>query len=299
MLRQAENRVKVEGILNEIELKYGSFKKMGVDTETIGGSISVKVKQKINGEEKELVIPVYMFSTKFTNAGRPNPAYESIERVMNEFHSIAAVGEENADCIRITGGDIRMNEFYSRDGRFVSYPRVHASFVNKIARGDMHPEASFSAEFVIAKKVDEVNSNGEETGRLRVDAILPQYGGKVDVVPLYAESENVISSVSTYWEVGDTVKAHGRLDFSSITETTLEEAGFGEPIERVRTINRSDIVITGGSQEPLSGDFAYDADEIQSALADRKMRLEQQKDKPKAEMIRKAPARNGFNDLGF
>ena len=44
MLRQAENRVKIEGILSEIDLKNGSFKKNGVEMESIGGIIKVKVK---------------------------------------------------------------------------------------------------------------------------------------------------------------------------------------------------------------------------------------------------------------
>ena len=53
MLKQAENRVKVEGILSEIDINPTSFKKNGRDVEAIGGSIIVKVIQKISGVEKE------------------------------------------------------------------------------------------------------------------------------------------------------------------------------------------------------------------------------------------------------
>ena len=53
MLRQAENKVKIEGILAEIDLKPGTFKKDGKDMDSIGGSIIVKVTQKISGEEIE------------------------------------------------------------------------------------------------------------------------------------------------------------------------------------------------------------------------------------------------------
>ena len=177
------------------------------------------------------------------------------------------------------------------------------SFVQKIAKSDCKPEATFTAEFVVGAKNEEIGSNGDPTGRYRIDAIVPQYGGKVDVVPMYAQSEGVISAVSTYWEVGDTVKANGRLDFSATTETIIEEVDFGEPIEKTRTINRSDLIITGGSQEPLEGDFAFDYSEIQSALADRKLRLEKQKDKDMSRAAsRQTPpqnAKNGFADLGF
>ena len=272
--------------------------------ESIGGHIIVKVTQKISGEEKELAIPVHMFASKLTNKGTPNPAYESIKKVMDEYVSIAASenGEDGADRVRITSGSVRMNEYYSQDGRLISFPRVNASFVSRINKADCKPEATYTAEFVVANKAEEI-VNDEPTGRYRIDAIIPQYGGKVDVVPMYAQSPGVIDAVSTYWNVGDTVKANGRLDFSATTETIIEEVDFGEPIEKTRTINKSDLIITGGSQEPLEGDFAFDNAEIQSALADRKVRLEAQKDKDMSRAASKAAppknSNNGFADLGF
>ena len=305
MLRQAENRVKVEGILSEIDIKPGSFNKNGKTMESIGGHIIVKVIQKISGVEKELSIPVYMFASKLTNKGTPNPAYESIKKVANEYVSIAASenGEDGADRVRITSGSIRMNEYYSQDGRLISFPRVNASFVSRIAKNECKPEATYTTEFVVANKAEEVDKNGQLTGRYRIDAIIPQYGGKVDVVPMFAQSAGVIDAVSNYWNVGDTVKANGRLDFSATTETIIEEVDFGEPIEKTRTINRSDLIITGGSQEPLEGEFAFDNGEIQDALAGRKLRLENQKDKDMSRAsAKKAPpqnAKNGFDDLGF
>jgi len=305
MLRQAENRVKIEGILAEIDIKPGSFNKNGQTMESIGGSITVKVTQKISGEEKELAIPVHMFASKLTNKGTPNPAYESIKKIADEYVSIAASdnGEDGADRIRITSGSVRMNEYYSADGRLVSFPRVNASFVQRISKAECKPEATFTTEFVVANKSEEIDRNGEVTGRYRIDAIIPQYGGRVDVVPMFAQSPGVIDAVSTYWEIGDTVKANGRLDFSATTETTLEEVDFGEPIEKTRTINRSDLIITGGSQTALEGDAAFDNAEIQNALADRKLRLEKQKDRDMSRAAtRQAPpqtAKNGFTDLGF
>ena len=305
MLRQAENRAKIEGILAEIDIKPGSFNKDGQTMESIGGSIVVKVTQKISGEEKELSIPVHMFASKLTKRGTPNPAYESIKKVADEYISIAAseTGEDGADRIRITSGNVRMNEYYAQDGRLISFPRINASFITRITKADCKPEATYTAEFVVASKSEELDRNGEPTGRYRIDAILPQYGGKVDVIPMYAQSAGVIDAISTYWNIGDTVKANGRLDFSATTETIIEEVDFGEPIEKTRTINRSDLIITGGSQEPLEGDFAFDNGEIQSALADRKLRLERQKEKDMSRAaIRQAPAKttkNGFTDLGF
>ena len=47
MLRQAENKTKIEGVLAEVDIKPGSFKKNGQDMESIGGSILVKVVVRI------------------------------------------------------------------------------------------------------------------------------------------------------------------------------------------------------------------------------------------------------------
>ena len=153
MLQSKENRVKIEGILSEIDLKTGSFKKNGQDVNSIGGTIKVRVNQKLpNGEEQELEIPVHMFASELTNKGTANPAYESIARVMNEYTSIAAAGVDAADRIRITSGTINMNEYYGQGGNLVSFPRINASFITKVKREEFKPEATFAVVFMIGSK---------------------------------------------------------------------------------------------------------------------------------------------------
>ena len=302
-MRQAENKVKIEGILSEIDLEEAEFMKNGAPQSALRGKIIVKVNQKISGEDKELFIPVHFFANQITNRGTKNPAYESIRKVKDEFISIAACGDEDkADRIRITGASIRANEYFNADGRLQSYPRINASFVNKIKKSECKPEASFGVEFVISGMTEEVDLSGEPTGAVIVKAIIPQYGDRVDVVDFRAETPNVIDGISSIWAVNETVKANGKLDFSSESRVVLKEVDFGDPIEETRTVQRSNLVITGGS-EPLDHDFAFTHDEIQKALTERKMRLEEQKKKaanstPKQKAA-PAPSTEGFADLGF
>ena len=310
MYRQAENKVKIEGILSEIDLKYGSFEREGVGTvDTIGGSIKILVDQVVNGEEIHLEVPVYMFSTRLTKRGDVNPSYASIETVMKEFKSIAATGDKStADKVRITNGTIKMNEFVGKDGRIVSSPRVHASFVSR-AIGEFKPQATFNIEFMVSELKREVDKDGVEVdpAKLFVQAIVPQYtpdnapAMNVDVVPLYATSSNVISAVEEYWEPGSCYKASGRLNFTSRTETVKQEVDFGEAQETVRTINTSEFIVTGGSQAPLDGDYAFELEDIQKGMAARKERLEAMKSGAKS-TAKKTPAQNstkGKLDLGF
>lgn len=301
-MRQAENKVFIEGILSEIDIVERTYTKDDVQNNALAGQIKVRVEQKINGVDKILEIPVHVFVNEMTKKGTKNPAYESIDTVRREFVSIASgAGVEGADRVRISGASIQMNEYWADENRLSSYPRINASFVQRVKRDEFTPKAQFSTELVVSKMINEVDKDGVETGRLKVEGILPQYGGRVDVVPFIAENPNVVDAISQYWQPKDTVKVSGKLNFSSTVEIYTEEQGFGEPIEKRRTINVSELVITGGSQTPLEGDFAFNEEEIKNALAERKTRLENRKAKELARSSsRTAPAQSGFaSDIGF
>lgn len=303
MLTQKENTVKIEGILSEIDIKTGSFKKDGVDTNSIGGVIKIRVNQEINGEMVELEIPVHMFASQYTRNNTPNPAYESIARVMNEYVSIAASDIDHADRVRITKGQLQMNEYYGQNGTLIAFPRVTASFISKIKKDECKPCATFSVVFMIGNKGFETDKDGVETDKYKITGMVPQYGGKIDVMPFYAINKGVIDGVSNYWNEGDTVKAAGKLNFTSKTETRKVEVDFGEPQEETRTITVSELVITGGSSSPLEGEFALNTDDVTAALAERKARLAALKEKGSTRGTSgKAPAASAgskFKDLGF
>ena len=302
MLQTKENKVKIEGILSEIDIKYGSFTKNGTTLKSIGGVIKVRVDQKINGVDTELEIPVHMFASQYTNAGAPNPAYESIERVMNEYVSIAASDVDHADRVRITNGSIQMNEYYGQNGNLVSFPRITTSFVTKVKKDECKPDASFVIVFMVGNKGYELDKDGVETDKYKIVGMVPQYGGRIDVIPFVAVNKGVIDAVSNYWNEGDTVKAAGKLNFTSRTETTTTEVDFGEPIEQTRTISVSELVLTSGSSTPLEGEFALNADDVTAALAARKAKLAELKEKSASKGTSgKAPASTGskFKDLGF
>ena len=305
MFRQAENKVRIEGILSEINLKYGSYVKNGMTIDNIGGNIKVLVHQNINGEDITLDIPVYMFASKLTNAGKPNPAYESIEKVLKEFVSIASgAGEAGADRIRITGASIRMNEYWNAQGQFISFPRINASFVAK-AVGEFRPEASWSLEFAVSSLDFVTDADGVEVEprKLRIKVLVPQYGGKLDTMELYATNPRVIDAITTYWENGKTYTAKGRLNFTSMTQEVREECDFGEPDVKYRTISLNELIVTKGTQSPLEDEMAFAPAELAAALKEHKAYIETLKDKT-ASKTKATPAPSGTStheefDLGF
>ena len=193
-----------------------------------------------------------------------------------------------------------MNEYWATEETLISYPRISASFVSKIKKDELNPKATFNVEFMVGGVKPAVDKDGVETGGIKIAGIVPQYKGAVDVIEFVAHDPNVVDAISNYWKKGDTVKASGRLNFSSTVETIVIHQDFGEDQERTRTINMSELVITGGSQNPLEGDFAFDVSEVNKAYEERKARLAEAKAKDVSRTKRAAaPAQGLGSDLGF
>lgn len=295
MLKQTLNRARIEGIVSEIDLQESSFKKNGADQPCIKGTVKVRVDTKISGKDVTLEVPVQVFAGKFTTTGNPNPAYESAKKVMDSFVSIAASDEASADRIRITGASLAMNEYYKND-KLISFPRISSSFFTKIKKEDCKPEASFEITFMVGSRKEEMNKDEEPTGRLIVNGAIVQYGGKVDVMPFYVESEKAKEGVSN-WDDGDTVTVRGKLNFSSRTETVVRKMEFGDDDEYERTISVSELIITGGSAALGEDDEnKLDPAEMTKGLAERTARLNALKEAPAAT---KAVKPQEKKDFGF
>lgn len=303
MLNQMENKVRIEGILSESDWKDRSFQtKDGKTIEQITGEIKVRVELKNpDSTVSTYEVPVYASANKYKKDGTDNPLYKSMCTYRDTFNSIASVGIDQADRVRITQGRIEMNEYY-KNGKLISYPRITTAFINKITAENCNPEACFSTVFMVVGKHPEVDADGVETGKYIVNGLIPRYNGTVDVVPFCATDPNVVNAVSQYWEEGQTYKAIGMLNFTSRSEDYKVEVDFGTPITRTRTISVSDLVIMGGTDKPMEADFAIDPNEAKAALAERQERLNAMKER--AENKSSTPAqthkpKNSFEAFGF
>lgn len=294
------NFVEVIGLLSENELKKGSYEKNGSTVEYIGGSIKVKVIQKIDNIDKELEVPVHVFTNKLKKNGEANPSYTSWNDVFNMTSIAAAGGEEKADAVRVTG-QVTMNEYYSKDDKLVSFPQIRGSFIKKARKDEMEMVASFKCEGMIRQKMQEVDKEGNETGRLRLNIVIPQFGGIVDVVPFYVSSPKAIDFIEDNWNIRDTVPFKGKLNFSSTTETRIIESAFGDPEEKKYTFSLSELIINGGDFPFEEG---YSMDDVQSGLAKRDEKLAADKAKAQKKGTgakpATAPAKSAeISELGF
>ena len=247
-MRISENQVKIEGILSEVGLETATFNRKGQTTECIRGTIKIRVEQDINGTMTTMEVPVSAFASRYTNAGAENPAYNSLKDVMENYKSIAACGNiDDADRVRITSGSLQENVFYAKNGDLVNTSRISASFINKIAKNECKPEATFTATIVVGNKSDELDRDGTPTNRLNVNGVIIQYGERADLIKFIVAKPDAKNHIEQYWNDGDTVRVQGKVNFSSKTEYIEEEVGFGEPIKTAKTTSVHELLIESGS----------------------------------------------------
>lgn len=301
-MRQSENIVWIEGILSEVNLKNGSYVKEGKTVEYISGDITVLVEQEVNGIPEESFIPVPFFSNRYTKEGKVSLSYENLNQVLTNYTSIAACGDKKkADKIRITKGAINVNDFPNREGKMVSTQRVRANFVSKVV-GEFKPQARFWVDLYLVESNFATDEEGVELEpkKLNTRGLLIGWNDRVDVVNFVVTSPNTINIVQGL-EPNHIYHLTGRLNFAE--QQAVKKAGasgFGESTEKPFTKVSREFIITGGNDIPLEDEFTPTEEEIRTALAARKVRIEQAIEKAKNRTkATPAPVAKAGLDLGF
>jgi len=271
-LRQANTKATAVGLLTDKKLEIKTDPKDG--EKHIEGTVTVKTSDKN-------FVTFSVYSKEKKKNGEENKAYAGLVTVMNEFQSVADVGD-NADYIRVNG---QLNPYRGQNGNEVIGYR--GSFFNRIRNVEtIEPEACFETEMFIQSIVPEMgkDTDGEmtETGRLKITGWVPTYNG-IEPVDLIVPEDLADACENTY-EPGQTVEFYGDIINNSIEETIEKPVAFGKPKKEVRRTYVNELIVTGGSDayEDEEGDHVpYDADAIKGAIADRNAAIEEAKNKAK------------------
>ncbi len=277
------NNVNITGILKELQLE----EKTSADgsKQFVVGKATIKVDQEINGKLKECEIPVEMFANKLKGDGTASKLYPIVLGYKEKLTSLAACPEDQpqlASKVTISGADLSENTWWDTQSNSAkSSYKIRSNFINVYngSLDDFKQEAKFEVSGVILDTQPETDKEGIETGRLKVLVAVVGYNGRVDTVPMIAESANAVNFINSNWNQYDTVKIAGRINMSHKVETWEEPQGFGEPIIRKKTISSREFIITSGSEAGLAEEYSYDKDDILAGLADRKARIEESKTK--------------------
>lgn len=263
-LRQSNMRVECVGIVSEKDLKVVTEE----GATKIQGSLTVKtsdtnfVRFNVNVNEK-------------TKAGTDNKAFPGIKTVMEEYKSIAEVGEEEADRVKVNGD---LNIYTGQNGTIVGYK---SNFFKRLRDPEkFEPKAEFAVEVFVSSIAPEMNSDGDETGRIVVNGWTATYAG-VEPVKLVAEGD-IASAVDSTFEPGQTVEFYGDLVNSKVEKVTEIPVAIGKPRRKVETSYKNELVITGASEayeEGITPEKPYEAEVIKAAIQERQNRLEEAKAK--------------------
>lgn len=263
-LRQAKAKINIEGILTEKKLEV----KPGKDGKnTIQGELSVKT-----SDTNTVRVGVYV--SEFTKDGNQSKAWPGMNTVMRDYHSVAEVGQENATKIQIPNGNIRLQTYMGKKGFQEGAITYNASFVKHVdeTKAPYAPHANFEVEGYIKSIVPEVNKEGEETGRLKLNLWVPTYDG-IEPMTIFVP-EHLAEQVQNLYEPGQTAQIDGELKNNVIVkEQVIHMAIGGDKVERDHTyINER--VMTGGSY-PYEEEKAYSAEAIKIAVANHEAFVEE------------------------
>ena len=211
-----------------------------------------------------------MFATEFTSTGKQNPAWKSLND-LKLMKTAQNVGIDNASNVRLTGATLQENNFVSRTGQLINGWQIRGSFINE---AKVAPVASFVTDIYIMSMTDEVDREGDTTGRLKIKGGIVQYGGKLDVVEFIVEAPDTVEYISRNWEENGTVTVKGRIRVLS-QEEEVQSSGWGEDVPETTTRFVRELIITTGDDTCKEEDFAYDPVEIKKAFAERKAAIEQ------------------------
>lgn len=289
---QSTNTVTITGVLSELEIEE---KTTADGRDYVQGKATVKVDQEISGKMVENEIPVRLFSMRKKKDGTDNSVYKGIVKMAEDFTSLAAAeNPSSASKVSITSGQIQESNWLDKQtGAPRSGFQISSNFMRK-ANTDDEQTATFELSGVIGNISEEIDKDGEETGRLLVKFIVIGYLGRADVVTLIAENPVAVNHIRSNWEKGDTVSLTGVINMTYKVVHWEEEQGFGTPIKRSRTESRKELIITGGSPCGLDEELSYDSDSIKLALEDRTSRINVLSEK---KSVQKAASKS--TDFGF
>lgn len=282
VLREAENKVVIEGLLLEVRHQEWNSKE------------GFKIELDIEVGENE-VHTVHGMTKYKKKDGSENGIAKGFQTVIDEYKSVAVVGREEADKVRVNQGRIDVNEYYGQDDKLKSFPQINTNFVNRIQPGEeFDPKAEFEVELMVKGVKPEYDKGSEETGRAVLDGFIPLFGGKV--IPFtFVVAEEGAEYVQDNYDKGSTVSVYGKIVNFKEKIVKKTKAAFGKDKETVSYNTVREYIITGG-EEPYDEDNvnAYNPELIGKALTERETYLEEMKNKSKNNDNKKNDKKGGF-----
>ena len=238
---------------------------------------------------------------KLKKDGSVNSLYKGFETIRDTYKSIAEVGEENADRVRVSRGNINL---YTNPMDKRTNLGFKSNFFNRVTE-EFNPKAEFEVEVFIKSIAPEMDTKGTITGRAVVNGWMPTYNG-IEPITLIAPQE-IAADIQSVFTPGQTTKFFGQIVNNRVTKVTQIPVVIGKPKEKVETINKTELVIENAVapyEQGITPVAPYDAEVINAAIAERDRELEERRNQrtsssaPAAGQAKPSGAKMG-RTLGF
>ena len=273
VLRQALNIVDLWGHAQESTLEVKSFndKVTGQPYNAIMGDVTIKT-----GEDETHVISY--FAKELTKDGAENKNFKALKTAMDEMVTVVDIVKGIKDgkpSALMCQGELTLNEYKGQDGEVKSFAKIKGNFAPSRFKGehsDFEPKAEYKIEGIVYKNLlPEMDKNGEETGRLKIELYVPLYNGKI--IPLsFITPETLKQNQKDYLEdnftKGTSVKLWGKLVNKSKKIERVIEAVFGEDsVETTYERVREFLAVGGILYEEGVNKEAFDISLLKEAIA--------------------------------
>lgn len=280
VVQQTENKAFVIGVLKEKKI---DFKVSSNGRQMASGKLVVICDTPLGKGEVE--VKVMQFADK--KDGTPNSLYKGLQTVAQTYKSVAEVGVENADTIKIEGS-LEDETYYSTNKNdFVEKLQIKATFINRVEANTPHAcKVGFEGCITKTTPVD---------NELEVEIVGIGYQGvAVPVTGLIPE--HLVGAFQGRYTVGSTTSLNiAILNVVTIKEVQ-QEVGFGEGLGEVIERHVTKRIIFGGGMVKYQGTAGAISDEtVKQGLALRQAKLEAKKE----EAIKKASGAGATMDAGF
>lgn len=280
------NELQICGRLSDITFSNG---KLSDGRPWESATANILVTQTVNGVEETSTDSVKIFATPMTAKGTVSSSWQNIQEMKN-WDTIQNVGFDRAQKVVANRCELQENSFVStRSGQIISGFAIKGMFLTKTKAED---KANGTVHGFVLDLHEEVDKEGEETGRLIIRTGIVGYGPKLSIVEFIVEgAERVENTRRMGIEPNQTIRITYYPRIISKEESVVssdETGGWGE--EFVSTVTRTvrELMVTG--IHTVDEEFSYDPDDIKLLFNKRKAELEQMQLAAKTKKEAPAPA---------
>lgn len=249
---QKENSFKIVGKLTHADVKCATSAKTGQNYV----SATATIQSAIKGATYEYEVEFYSAEKKADGtASKLYTLYSKLAEL--EGHKVEATGS------------LRENRFFSKSNEMCSKQELAGRFIKGVADATLDEGSWIFSGFLLKPVAERTDKNNEV---YRYDVSMGQANYKGDSMSQYVfhidpVNREVYKAVSSY-TAGQTFRLKGILAFTveTITKSSNEEGGFGEPIVRPYPNRHKNFYITGGSGV-IKDDTAYDTPTAKELVA--------------------------------